>query len=247
MFDFLHVPSRYPYNWNADRNQRRVLLGSVKRGATADAVSYSAPWWATTSGNVAGSPRGGPNLAPKNYGAFAGYAADVVLHYARVWGVTFSSLGPFNDPFENNLKGSAARGAAAGEACGFTLTQIPSVLRAFRAALKKRGLGAVKLAGVDDWLERTSVAFTNAPPIRNLVDRITVHGYAAAPTSIKSQVGLLPKLQAMNNVSAHKAQHKLEAMNNVSAHKPQRVAACGMHFLTSRPDMRSNKRLSSRS
>lgn len=175
-------------------------MGAVKRGAEADAVSYSAPWWATINGNVAGNAKG-PNLAPKNYASFANYATDVVLHYARAWGVSFTSLGPFNDPFENNLKGKTAVGAAAGEGCGFKLTQVPFVLNAFRAALKKKGLQAVKLAGVDDWLERTDIAFTSAPPIRNLVDRITVHGYQVAPTNVKAEVALLPKLQAMNNVS----------------------------------------------
>jgi len=121
-----------------------------------------APWWATISGNVAGSARG-PNVAPKDYVHFANYATDVVLHYARAWGVAFSSWAPSTDPFENNLKGVTAQGAAAGEACGFKLTQIPFVLECVPGSPDKEGAAVCeaswggRLAGADQ------IAFTTVP------------------------------------------------------------------------------------
>src|SRR5215217_7464712 len=81
------VSADAPYDWNADINQRRVLLKLIaacrknETPAIVEAFSNSAPWWMTISGCASGAADGGVNLSPEKEQAFADYLADVAKFY----------------------------------------------------------------------------------------------------------------------------------------------------------------------
>ena len=174
-----------PYNWSADPYQRDILLRARERGADIiEATSESPPWWMTESGDVAGNIDGSPNLAPKNYGKYAEYLADVIKYFAETWNVTFSAVSPLNEPLDTWWrKGNIQEG------CGFPEEGIVPFFRAMRKALDERGLGDVVLAGLDEWVVRSFNFFTKVVVTARdmeLFQRINVHSYRS-PTFLSLQ------------------------------------------------------------
>lgn len=56
-------PATWEWNWDADPRQRLVLDEAIALGVTrVDAISYSAPYWMTSSQDSAGAIDGGDNL-----------------------------------------------------------------------------------------------------------------------------------------------------------------------------------------
>ena len=92
-------PSAGVWDWAADANQRWVLNAAIKKGADQlEAFSNSPPWWMTRSGSVTGNVGGTDNIKPESYDAFANYLTEVTKHFRDVWGVTFRTLEPLNEP-----------------------------------------------------------------------------------------------------------------------------------------------------
>ena len=95
-----------PYNWDADKAQRNILLKikDSRSDAIFEAFSNSPPYWMTISGcsGGAGADRNTKeNLDPKNYLAFSNYLVDVCKHYYDTYGVIFRNLEPFNESFSH--------------------------------------------------------------------------------------------------------------------------------------------------
>ena len=88
------------YDWNADRNQRRVLLKLRDRvpDAVFEAFSNSPPYWMTISGCASGAKDGGDNLRADAEAAFADYLTEVVRYYRDEHQLVFRTLSPMNEP-----------------------------------------------------------------------------------------------------------------------------------------------------
>ena len=165
-----------PYNWSADPHQREILLRAREKGADViEAISEAPPWWMTESGDVAGNIDGTPNLAPKNYGKYAKYLADVIKYFSKAWNVSFSAVSPLNEPLDSWWrKGNIQEG------CGFPVEGIVPFFRAMRRALDERGLEDVLLAGFDEWVVKSYNFFARVAVTaqdRELFQRINVHSY----------------------------------------------------------------------
>ena len=97
-----YQPARGTWDWNADVNQRTVLLRLLERGKALgqnmiiEAFSNSPPYWMTASGCASGASSGSAsNLPTNNYALFADYLTEVVKYYKNTHGITFRTLEPF--------------------------------------------------------------------------------------------------------------------------------------------------------
>ncbi len=89
-----------PYDWDADRGQRIIMLKIKEKRPDAifEAFSNSPPYWMTYSGCSAGnSDPMADNLKPEYYEAFCTYLVDVCKHYKEQYGIEFKTLEPFNE------------------------------------------------------------------------------------------------------------------------------------------------------
>ena len=100
-----YQPARGTWDWNADANQRTVLLRLLERGKALgqnmiiEAFSNSPPYWMTVSGCASGASSGSTsNLPTNNYSLFADYLTEVVKYYKNTHGITFRTLEPLNEP-----------------------------------------------------------------------------------------------------------------------------------------------------
>jgi len=124
------------YDWNADPNQRNILLGIAARNPSAifEAFSNSPPWWMTISGCVSGNTNGADNLKPAYFTKFAEYLTDVAAHYKSAWGITFRTVEPFNEPSAGWWKVNGTQ-----EGCGFK-SQQPAMVKELGKQLVAKGL-----------------------------------------------------------------------------------------------------------
>ena len=140
-----------PYNWNADKGQRTLLLKIKEKrpDAVFEAFSNSAPYWMTYSGCAAGNedPRK-DNLKPEYYEAFCDYLLDVCKHYKDEYDIDFKTLEPFNEPISAywNALGSQ-------EGCHFDPETQMTIIRMLYPKLKASGLNTVISASDETSLE----------------------------------------------------------------------------------------------
>jgi O-glycosyl hydrolase len=130
-----------PYDWTADQNQRNIVLGIAALGKDLifEAFSNSPPWWMTVSGCSSGhivvvAGDNGDNLKPTYFTAFADYLTEVVKHYRDVWGITFRTLEPFNEPSPGWWPAFGTQ-----EGCGFANDQ-PRMVKELGKQLVAKGL-----------------------------------------------------------------------------------------------------------
>eukprot|EP00271_Cylindrocystis_brebissonii_P005785 TRINITY_DN18068_c0_g1_i1.p1 TRINITY_DN18068_c0_g1~~TRINITY_DN18068_c0_g1_i1.p1 ORF type:complete len:657 (+),score=112.01 TRINITY_DN18068_c0_g1_i1:492-2462(+) len=168
-------PSKGEYDWSADANQRKVLLGAVRRGVTIlEAFSNSPPHWMTVSGSCTGaSKKFAENLRPECAQDFADYLTEVVRHYRDEWKVTFDFLEPFNEPVE----GWWVQGGPQ-EGCNFSREGMERVIPLVAASLQEKGLHSTKMSGIDAWAANTWHAVGGLKPeVLAHISQINVHGY----------------------------------------------------------------------
>jgi O-glycosyl hydrolase len=124
------------YDWNADPNQRAVLLDIASRNNNCifEAFSNSPPWWMTKSGCVSGTTDGADNLKDDYFDNFADYLSEVVKHYKENWNITFRTVEPFNEPSAGWWKAMGAQ-----EGCGFKGNQ-SKMISELGKALAAKGL-----------------------------------------------------------------------------------------------------------
>jgi O-glycosyl hydrolase len=108
------------YDWNADPDQRAILLdiAARKNDCIFEAFSNSPPWWMTKSGCVSGNTNREDNLKEDYFDNFADYLSEVVKHYKESWNITFRTVEPFNEPNAGWWKSMGTQ-----EGCGFKSNQ----------------------------------------------------------------------------------------------------------------------------
>ncbi len=167
------------WDWDADANQRAVLLSIAERGSDVilEAFSNSPPYWMTVSGCASGSSDGSNNLREDSYDAFADYLTEVVLHYRDELGVTFRTLEPLNEPNANWWKSNGTQ-----EGCHFSPSNQQRIIRATVASLSTKGLTDTTISASDensmDEAARNIAAFDDATI--EAMGQINVHSYAGS-------------------------------------------------------------------
>lgn len=169
-------PSSSSFDWYTDAQQRNMMWKARDRGANVfEAFSNSPMWWMNYNKSSAGSNGGGDNLQSWNYGDFARYLATVVKYAKDHWGVSFTTVEPFNEPAESWWTYPKNQ-----EGCHFDNATQRQVLAQLRTELNNRGLQSVGIAASDENSPDRALSTWNAfdTATKGLVNQINVHGYS---------------------------------------------------------------------
>jgi O-glycosyl hydrolase len=167
------------FDWDADANQRAVLLRLSERGSglVFEAFSNSPPYWMTTSGCASGNSDGSNNLKTNSYDAFADYLVQVVKHYRDAFGVTFRTLEPLNEPNASWWKANGGQ-----EGCHFSPANQQTMIKAVSAALQSNGLTGVQVSASDE--NSMDDAYNNIRAFDaktvDAMGQLNVHSYAGS-------------------------------------------------------------------
>lgn len=168
-----------PYNWDADKGQRILMLKiKAKRPeAIFEAFSNSPPYWMTYSGCAGGNldPMQ-DNLKPEYYEVFCDYLIDVCVWYKKQYGIEFKTLEPFNEATSNywNHLGSQ-------EGCHFTAETQIKIIRILAPKLKASGLKTVISASDETNIAsciKVLKAYQSAGDILDKVGQLNTHTYS---------------------------------------------------------------------
>jgi O-glycosyl hydrolase len=176
-----YEPTPGQWDWNADANQRRVLFESLRLGVNEfEAFSNSPPYWMTNSGSVTGMPDGGDNLDPKYTQAFADYLTTVTRHFHDVWGLTFRTLEPVNEPSGGWWKQGGHQ-----EGCHFSRAAQTDIVKATAASLAAKGMNHTVVSSPDENTIDDAVRTWNQydGPARAAVGQINTHTYGGTARS----------------------------------------------------------------
>lgn len=169
-------PNSKSWNWNVDANQRTMLRLAQQRGVKQfELFSNSPMWWMCSNANPSGGKsKTADNLPPNNYQAFATYLATIARHAKDQWGITFSSIEPFNEPISGWWVENGKQ-----EGCYFSCATQVAFLPILRKALDERGLREIPIAASDETSYDDALkSWTGFPPAaKALVSRVNVHGY----------------------------------------------------------------------
>ena len=168
-----------PYNWNADKGQRTLMLKiKTKRpDAVFEAFSNSPPYWMTYSGCSGGNidPMQ-DNLKPEFYEAFCDYLLDVCKHYKQQHGIDFKTLEPFNESTSNYWYNLGSQ-----EGCHFTPETQMKIIRILAPRLEASGLKTMLSASDETNIASTIKvlkAYQFAGDILDKVGQINTHTYS---------------------------------------------------------------------
>ncbi len=171
------------YNWNADANQRNVLMHAIKSCSTdliVEMFSNSPPYYMCKSGCSTGNTNpGANNLKDDCYDDFAAYLAEVCKHYKEDWGVTINSVEPLNEPYTNFWGANSAKQ----EGCHFDIGNSEStIILELQKAMAQRGMGDVILCGTDETSIDTQIDAYKAlsGDAKNAISRIDTHTYGGS-------------------------------------------------------------------
>lgn len=169
-------PKSASWHWDVDDSQRRMLDKAIENGANrVELFSNSPMWWQLANKNPSGSDDGtSDNLQSWNYGAHTHYLAEIARYAKDNWGVTFTSVSPFNEP--SSTWWSGATGAQ--EGCHFDRTTMAAVIPMMRSALDAKGLSTTIVAASDEFNIAAAIeTFRALGEAARDVGRINVHGY----------------------------------------------------------------------
>ena len=168
-----------PYNWNADKGQRILMLKiKAKRpDAVFEAFSNSPPFWMTYSGCSGGNidPMQ-DNLKPEFYEAFCDYLLDVCRNYKQQYGIDFKTLEPFNESTSNYWYNLGSQ-----EGCHFTPETQMKIIRILAPRLEASGLKTMLSASDETNIASTIKvlkAYQSAGDILDKVGQINTHTYS---------------------------------------------------------------------
>lgn len=170
-------PASSSWEWTVDANQRTMLQKAAARGANyLELFSNSPMWWMLYNKNPSGSNDGSSdNLQSWNYDNHTHYLAEVALYAKSNWGITFTSVEPFNEPSADWWVGTTGTQ----EGCHFDVSTQASVLPLLRSELNARGLTSTIISASDENTYDSAVSTFNdlgSTALSN-VGRINVHGY----------------------------------------------------------------------
>ncbi len=171
------------YDWNADHNQRNVLLKAIEAAGDdmiVEMFSNSPPYYMTNSGcSSGGKDPNKNNLRDDCYDDFAEYFAEVCYHYETVWGVDIQSATPMNEPYTNYWSANSPKQ----EGCHFDQgTSQTNVILELEKSLNARGLGDIILSGTDETSIDTQISSYQklSGDAKAAIDRIDTHTYSGS-------------------------------------------------------------------
>lgn len=168
-----------PYNWNADKGQRTILLKIKEKRPDAifEAFSNSAPYWMTYSGCAAGNVDPlKDNLKPEYYEMFCDYLLDVCKHYKAAYQIDFKTLEPFNESYSNYWYAEGSQ-----EGCHFEPATQIQIIRMLYPKLKASGLTTVLSASDETNLDQfltVQKAYQVAGDIWDKLGQLNTHTYS---------------------------------------------------------------------
>lgn len=172
-------PESASWDWTVDARQRAALLKARDRGANRfELFSNSPPWWMCVNDNPSGGPKGDvENLRRDQREAFAHYLATIARRAKDHWGITFTTVAPFNEPSSSYWFADCKQ-----EGSHFPPSSQAEILPLVRAALDRQGLADMPLSASDETHYDHAVTSwrTYSPEVRALVAQVNVHGYQGA-------------------------------------------------------------------
>lgn len=169
-------PDSAGWNWNVDEKQRAMLLKARDRGANRfELFSNSPMWWMCANDNPSGAAKAADdNLRPDQQTNFAIYLAAIAKRAKDRWGITFTTVEPFNEPISSWWFADCKQ-----EGCHFTRKEQAALFPLLRTELDKRGLRDMQLAASDENTYDEAIATWKSfpPAVKRLVSQINVHGY----------------------------------------------------------------------
>ena len=139
-------PASSSWDWTVDANQRTLLLNAQALGANRFELFANSPmWWMCKDLCPAGNGSGSAiaNLDPTNYDEFAIEMATIASYFKTNWGLTFTSVEPFNEPVSSWW---TTNGSALQEGCYFANSSQPAVIADLRTELNNRGLSSMPIS-----------------------------------------------------------------------------------------------------
>jgi len=168
-----------PYNWNADKAQRTIMLKIKERrpDAVFEAFSNSPPYWMTFSGCSGGNKNPNEdNLKPEYYDMFCDYLIDVCKHYKEQYGIEFKTLEPFNESYSDYWYDKGTQ-----EGCHFDIESQIKLLRVLSLKLKASGLNTVISASDETNLShfiKVLTAYNETSDVLGLLGQLNTHTYS---------------------------------------------------------------------
>lgn len=168
-----------PYNWEADKAQRKILLKiKAKRpDAIFEAFSNSPPYWMTHSGCAGGNVDPlKDNLKPEFYDAFCDYLINVCKYYKQHFGIEFHTLEPFNESTSNYWYNQGSQ-----EGCHFEPETQMRIIRILAPKLQASGLKTVISASDETNIAsciKVLKAYQSAGDILDKIGQINTHTYS---------------------------------------------------------------------
>ncbi len=170
------------WNFDADANQRSILLRIAERGTDVifEAFSNSPPYWMTESGCASGSNDGSNNLRDDSYDAFADYLTEVVRYYRDQHGIAFRTLEPLNEPYATWWTANGSQ-----EGCHFDPSSQERIIQAVDQQLAAKGLVGTVVSASDE--NSMDDALSNVGSFSDVtlaaLGQFNVHSYAGSRRS----------------------------------------------------------------
>ena len=171
------------YNWNADANQRNVLMRAIDACSSdllVEMFSNSPPYYMCKSGCSTGNTTSSQNnLKEDCYDDFAAYLAEVCKHYKEVWGVDINSVEAMNEPFTDYWGAYSNKQ----EGCHFdTGGSESAMILELQKAMASRGMGDILLCGTDETGIDVQIDAFKAlsSDAKNALGRIDTHTYGGS-------------------------------------------------------------------
>ncbi|MER6367402.1 glycoside hydrolase [Streptomyces mirabilis] len=183
------------WNWSNDADQRTMLHQACHRGADVfQMFSLSPIWWMCKNRNPGGRIGGLDNLQVSYRRAHAENMA-IVAKYARDhWGISFSSVEPFNEPSALWWTGDRNQ-----QGCHFRHSAQLAVVRSLREELSSRGLSDVAVAASDENTYDQATAtwdYLTRHNAQDAVGQVNTHGYQYDRGGSAPRVRLYDKVHA---------------------------------------------------
>ena len=192
-------PTSASWDWFRDSNQRNLMWAARDRGAKFEFFANAPMWWMTTEKSSAGGA-----LQSWNRRDFARYLANVVQYAQTNWGVSVSSLEPFNEPSAGWWTYPQGQ-----EGCNLSQAVQKEILGYLREELNARGLSGLTIAGSDENTMTQALSTYNyfkgqnvsvsgvSTNVASLLGKVNVHSYSGlapwrdnvARQNLKTSVG----------------------------------------------------------
>ena len=173
---FSSDPNSASWDWSGDFNQRTAMAKAKARGVNVfELFSNSPMWWMCYNHNPSGANSGASdNLQSWNYQQHAIYMATVAKYAKDNWGITFTSVEPFNEPIATWWSATGTQ-----EGSHFNTGTQASVIGYLRGELNNRGLNSMIVAASDEsYYDQARTTWNSfSATTKSQVGRVNVHGY----------------------------------------------------------------------